>query len=84
MTSREWSLSTYIKSANLIRIIRSALLNAGHSVSRSHACPGSLKTDASHSQLHDIYRSWIKIHPVKLENISEGSPARRLLAKEHM
>ncbi|KIM49074.1 hypothetical protein M413DRAFT_438239 [Hebeloma cylindrosporum] len=64
--------------------VASALLNAGHSVSRSHACPGSLKTDASHSQLHDIYRSWIKIHPVKFENIPEGSPARRLLAKENI
>jgi len=64
--------------------VGSALLNAGHAVSRSHACPGSLKTDASRRQLHDIYRSWVKLHPVKLENISEGSPARRLLAKERI
>ncbi|KAF8910968.1 tRNA methyltransferase [Gymnopilus junonius] len=62
--------------------VASALLNAGHKVSRSHACAGSLKTDATHRQLHDIYRSWIKLHPVKMENISETSPARRLLAKE--
>ncbi|KAF9564606.1 N2,N2-dimethylguanosine tRNA methyltransferase [Agrocybe pediades] len=64
--------------------VASALLNAGHKVSRSHACAGSLKTDASHRQLHDIYRSWIKLHPVKLDNISETSPARRLLSKESM
>ncbi|KDR81650.1 hypothetical protein GALMADRAFT_89844 [Galerina marginata CBS 339.88] len=62
--------------------VASALLNGGHKVSRSHACAGSLKTDASHRQLHDIFRSWIKLHPVKMENISETSPARRLLAKE--
>ena len=61
---------------------RSALLNAGHTVSRSHACAGSLKTNASHRQLHDIFRSWIKLHPVRMENISETSPARRLLSKE--
>ncbi|KJA27360.1 hypothetical protein HYPSUDRAFT_212530 [Hypholoma sublateritium FD-334 SS-4] len=64
--------------------VASALLNGGHKVSRSHACPGSLKTTASHRQLHDIYRSWIKIHPVKMENISETSPARRLLAIENL
>ncbi|CAA7271664.1 unnamed protein product [Cyclocybe aegerita] len=60
----------------------SALLNAGHKVSRSHACPGSLKTTASHRELHDVFRCWIKNHPVNLKNISETSPARRLLAKE--
>lgn len=64
--------------------IRSALLNAGHKVSRSHACAGSIKTDASHREVHDIFRSWIKLHPVKMENISETSPARRLLAKESL
>uniref|UniRef100_A0A8H7Y2X7 tRNA (guanine(26)-N(2))-dimethyltransferase n=1 Tax=Psilocybe cubensis TaxID=181762 RepID=A0A8H7Y2X7_PSICU len=62
--------------------VASALLNAGHRVSRSHACAGSLKTDASHRELHDVFRCWIKTHPVKMENISETSPARRLLAKE--
>ncbi|KAI0341600.1 N2,N2-dimethylguanosine tRNA methyltransferase [Trametopsis cervina] len=60
----------------------SALLHAGHLVSRSHACPGSLKTPASREVIHDIFRSWIKNNPVKMENIAEGSPARILLAKE--
>lgn len=60
----------------------SALLNGGYKVSRSHACPGSLKTNASHRELHDVFRSWVKRHPVKMDNISETSPARRLLAKE--
>lgn len=64
--------------------ISSALLNGGHKVSRSHACPGSIKTSASHREVHDIFRSWIKLHPVKMENISETSPARRLLAKESL
>lgn len=60
----------------------SALLHAGHKVSRSHACPGSLKTTAPQKDIHDVMRGWIQKNPVKMENISEGSPARKLLAKE--
>jgi tRNA (guanine26-N2/guanine27-N2)-dimethyltransferase len=63
-------------------ILRSALLHAGHQVSRSHACPGSLKTNASRQEIHDIFRSWIKEHPVRMDKIPEKSPARQLLAKE--
>jgi len=62
--------------------VGSALLNAGHKISRSHACPGSLKTTASREVVHDVFRSWIKKHPVKMENISDTSPAKSLLAKE--
>ncbi|XP_006458094.1 hypothetical protein AGABI2DRAFT_183183 [Agaricus bisporus var. bisporus H97] len=62
--------------------LASALLHAGHKVSRSHACPGSLKTTAPQKDIHDVMRGWIQKNPVKMENISEGSPARKLLAKE--
>ncbi|KAF9514517.1 hypothetical protein BS47DRAFT_1376523 [Hydnum rufescens UP504] len=51
--------------------ISSALLNAGHSVSRSHAAAGSIKTTASQRDIHDVFRSWIKLHPVKMSNIKE-------------
>ena len=60
----------------------SALLNAGHKISRSHACAGSLKTTASHCEVHDIFRSWVKLNPVKMETLSENSPSRRLLEIE--
>ena len=60
----------------------SALLHAGHKISRSHACAGSLKTTASYAEIHDVFRSWIKTHPVKMEKIAENSPARRLLSQE--
>ncbi|KAF8344252.1 N2 N2-dimethylguanosine tRNA methyltransferase, partial [Cantharellus anzutake] len=60
----------------------SALLNAGHKISRSHALPGSIKTNASRKEIHDVIRSWIKLHPVKMSNIKEGSPAFALLSKE--
>jgi len=62
--------------------IASALLHAGHPISRSHACAGSLKSTATREEVLDIFRNWIKTHPVKMENIKPGSPAIRLLAKE--
>ncbi|KAJ7097891.1 tRNA methyltransferase [Mycena belliarum] len=60
----------------------SALLHGGHKVSRSHASAGSIKTTASRAELLDIFRSWIKLHPVKGSNIPTTSPAHRLLEKE--
>ncbi|KZV90233.1 N2,N2-dimethylguanosine tRNA methyltransferase, partial [Exidia glandulosa HHB12029] len=62
--------------------VASGLLNAGHNVSRSHAQPGSLKTDAPTSVVHDVYRAWIKENPIKQEKIKPGSPAATLNAKE--
>lgn len=44
--------------------------------------PGSLKTTATRSDVHDIFRSWIKKNPIKMDKLSEKSPARVLLAKE--
>ncbi|KAJ4000743.1 N2 N2-dimethylguanosine tRNA methyltransferase [Lentinula boryana] len=58
----------------------SALLHAGQQVSRSHASPGSLKTTGTCEDVMDVFRSWVKKHPIK--NVSETSPALRLLAKE--
>jgi tRNA (guanine26-N2/guanine27-N2)-dimethyltransferase len=66
----------------LKRCSRSALLNAGHIVSRSHALPGSLKTGATRQDVHDIFRSWVKTHPVRMDKVSETALARQLLAKE--
>ncbi|EGO21460.1 hypothetical protein SERLADRAFT_362807 [Serpula lacrymans var. lacrymans S7.9] len=62
--------------------VASALLHAGHQVSRSHACPGSLKTSGTRQDVHDVFRSWVKKHPVRMDKISEHSPARQLLSKE--
>lgn len=62
-----------------IATVASALLNAGYRVSRSHAAPGSIKTDAPRQFLYDVVREWIKTHPVKLDRVKEGSPTRRLL-----
>lgn len=70
-------VSPFIKLA-----LRSALLHAGHTVSRSHAVAGSLKTDAPRSAVYSIFRSWIKKNPVKMDKISQTSPSRVLLEKE--
>jgi len=61
--------------------VASALLHAGYPVSRSHACPGSIKTTATRKVVHDVFRSHVKLNPVKMENIKEGAPATALLAK---
>ncbi|KAJ3920917.1 N2 N2-dimethylguanosine tRNA methyltransferase [Lentinula edodes] len=58
----------------------SALLHASHQVSRSHASSGSLKTTGTCEDVLDVFRSWVKKHPIK--NVSETSPSLRLLAKE--
>ncbi|RPD66222.1 N2,N2-dimethylguanosine tRNA methyltransferase [Lentinus tigrinus ALCF2SS1-6] len=60
----------------------SAILHAGHKISRSHACAGSLKTTASYADIHDIFRSWVKTHPVRMDKVPENSPTRVLLSKE--
>lgn len=72
-----------MKSVHALKLhFSSALLNAGHTVSRSHALPGSLKTDATRQDVHDVFRSWVKKHPVRMDKVSETSLARHLLAKE--
>ncbi|GJE90805.1 N2,N2-dimethylguanosine tRNA methyltransferase [Phanerochaete sordida] len=61
--------------------VASALLHAGHAVSRSHALPGSLKTTATRADVHDVFRCWIEKTPVRMDKLGEKSPARTLLAK---
>ncbi|KAI8359941.1 N2,N2-dimethylguanosine tRNA methyltransferase [Choanephora cucurbitarum] len=60
----------------------SAILNAGYQVSASHAGKQSIKTDAPSHVMWDIMRAWVKKNPVVMNNISENSPARTILAKE--
>ncbi|KAM0787302.1 hypothetical protein ACM66B_007078 [Microbotryomycetes sp. NB124-2] len=65
-----------------LQVVGSALLNAGYEISRSHASSGSIKTNASRSFVHDIFREWIKKNPVNIKNVKEGSMAHRMLSKE--
>ncbi|WVW83725.1 N2,N2-dimethylguanosine tRNA methyltransferase [Kwoniella bestiolae CBS 10118] len=61
--------------------ILSALLNAGYKISRSHAQAGAVKTDAPRSFIFDIMREEAKTTPIRIDKISEGSPARKLISK---
>ncbi|KAG1753451.1 tRNA methyltransferase [Suillus lakei] len=49
--------------------VASALLNGGH------CC-------ATRQDVHDVFRSWVKKHPVRMDKVSETSLARQLLSKE--
>ncbi|XP_020298682.1 probable tRNA (guanine(26)-N(2))-dimethyltransferase [Pseudomyrmex gracilis] len=62
-----------------ILTFRSALLNAGYSVSYSHASRTSIKTNAPNDVIWDIVRAWEKEHPAKREKMAEDSPAARIL-----
>ncbi|KAL5532740.1 TRM1 [Sanghuangporus sanghuang] len=57
------------------------LLHAGFTISRSHALAGSLKTTATRQDVHDVFRGWVKAHPVKPESIPENSPSFHLHSK---
>lgn len=61
---------------------RSAILHANYSVSFSHACKSSIKTDAPAAVLWDILRCWAKTHPVKPERVIEGTALKAILARE--
>ncbi|XP_076174180.1 tRNA (guanine(26)-N(2))-dimethyltransferase isoform X2 [Ptiloglossa arizonensis] len=60
-------------------MFRSALLNAGYSVSYSHANKISIKTDAPNEVIWDIVRTWEKDHPIKRDKLQKDSPAINIL-----
>ncbi len=79
---REYGHSWFI--AEMMRLCFAsscALLNAGYSLSRSHASAGSIKTNAPISFIHDVIREFIKTAPVRRDKINDGSPANKLLDK---
>ena len=55
--------------------MRGALLHAGYAVTRSHARPGSIKTNAPWSFIWHMMREWVKQKaPVKEVAIKENTP----------
>ncbi|KAI9305590.1 N2,N2-dimethylguanosine tRNA methyltransferase [Cunninghamella echinulata] len=62
--------------------LHSAILNAGYKVSGSHCAPQAVKTNAPSNVIWDIVRGWIKKQPVTMKNISENSPAYKILTQE--
>ena len=61
-------------------LFRSAIVNAGYSVSSTHANPLGTKTNAPMSVLWDIIRSWVKEHPTKPN--PHLTYANKILSKE--
>lgn len=62
-------------------LVRSALINAGFSVSQTHVDQAGIKTNAPFSFVWDVLRSWLRDHP-PLKPTVAGSIAEKLLAKE--
>ncbi|KAG5513226.1 hypothetical protein PMAC_001596 [Pneumocystis sp. 'macacae'] len=62
--------------------ISSALINAGYSVSFTHASPGSIKTNAPPKILWNIMRFWIKKYPVSEKRIRDGTVVKEILKIE--
>lgn len=55
-------------------------MNAGFEVSRSHCIAGSVKTNASRAEVYDIFRTWIRTHPVHPDRLKDNSAAQGLLS----
>ncbi|WRT66207.1 N2,N2-dimethylguanosine tRNA methyltransferase [Kwoniella shivajii] len=79
-TANRIGKSVHMSSIPLTKIL-SALLNGGYKISRSHAQAGAIKTNAPRSFIYDIMREQAKVTPIRIDKISEGSPARKLISK---
>ncbi|XP_049871406.1 probable tRNA (guanine(26)-N(2))-dimethyltransferase [Pectinophora gossypiella] len=63
-------------------LMRSAILNAGHKVSYSHASKLSVKTSAPAQVIWDIIRTWEKTHPVKPAKLEADPVAKHILSQD--
>lgn len=64
-----------------MKVIRSAILNSGFSVSYSHTCKTSIKTNAPSSLIWNIIRKWCQISNSEI-NLKEHEPGYKILEKE--
>lgn len=62
--------------------VKAALINAGYRVSGQHKEAQALKTDAPNRFIWDMFRTWIKDHPVSEKHLTEGSTAQKILSVE--
>ncbi|QDS75356.1 hypothetical protein FKW77_002229 [Venturia effusa] len=62
--------------------LRGALRHSGYKALRSHAKPGTVKTDASWSAIWEIMREWVRQKcPLKEGSLKEGMPGFKIMAK---
>ncbi|WJX70697.1 methylamine--glutamate N-methyltransferase [Trifolium repens] len=75
------SLSSTLKCTSPSAVLfRSAVINAGYRISRTHVCALGLKSDAPMDVIWDIMRCWVKNHPIKGQ--PADLPGSIILAKE--
>ncbi|CAJ2665855.1 unnamed protein product [Trifolium pratense] len=75
------SLSSTLKCTSPSAVLfRSAVINAGYRISRTHVCALGLKSDAPMDVIWDIMRCWVKNHPIKGQPADQ--PGSVILAKE--
>ena len=61
--------------------VRAALTHAGYRVSQHHREPDAIKTDAPPRVLWDVFRCWVRKHPVAEKRLAEPrSAAAKILA----
>lgn len=62
--------------------LRGALRRLGYRVSRSHAKPGSVRTDAPWAVIWEVMREWVRqMSPVKETALKEGTPGWAIMQK---
>lgn len=60
--------------------LRGALRHSGYKALRSHAKPGTIKTDAPWTAIWDIMREWVRQKsPLKEGSLREGMPGFRIM-----
>jgi tRNA (guanine26-N2/guanine27-N2)-dimethyltransferase len=63
--------------------LRGAFRSLGYKAVRSHAKPGSIKTDAPWSAIWDIMREWVRLKaPIKEGSLKEGMAGFRIMQKQ--
>jgi tRNA (guanine26-N2/guanine27-N2)-dimethyltransferase len=63
--------------------LRGAFRHMGYKAVRSHAKPGSIKTDAPWPVIWEIMREWVRQKsPLKEGSLKEGMPGYRIMQKE--
>ena len=63
--------------------VRAALQHAGYRSSQSHRDPDAIKTDAPPRVLWDVFRCWVKKHPIAAKRLEDkDSAAAKILAVE--
>lgn len=62
--------------------LRGALRHSGYKAVRSHAKPGTIKTDAPWSVIWEVMREWVRQKcPLKEGSLKEGMPGFKIMAK---